>query len=181
MTFGDFWGVWLAWPGLACRARLGWPGLAWVGLAGVQKEGGAGNAKSSNLKRKFNKEIASRMQGDNFGFFGIWLGWAGLDWPARLAWPGLVRLQDLHCHGPKVRFTTQGPGLRPGCTLRNHFPPSVEAPKIKIAMACHDWPWSALELPADPQHVVNLICWNYLIWLAPTLCSLGGWGDGGGA
>ena len=86
----------LAWPGLACRARLGWPGLAWVGLAGVQKRGwGAGNAKSSNLNRKFNKEVASRVQGDIFGFFGIWLGWAGLAWPAGLGWPGLLRLQDL--------------------------------------------------------------------------------------
>ena len=75
----------------------GWPGLAWAGLAGVQKEGGAGNSKRNNLNKKFNKEIASRMQGDILRFFGIWLGWAGLAWPAGLGWPGpgLVRLQDL--------------------------------------------------------------------------------------
>ena len=96
---GDIWGflgglAGLAWPGLPGQAGLAGVGLGWAG-GGAKRGGGAGNAKSSNLKRKFNKEIASRMQGDNFGFFGIWLGWAGLDWPARLAWPGLVRLQDL--------------------------------------------------------------------------------------
>ena len=84
----------LAWPGLPGQAGLARVGLGWAG-GGAKRGWGAGNAKSSNLNRKFNKETASRMQGDIFGFFGIWLGWAGLAWPAGLGWPGLVRLQDL--------------------------------------------------------------------------------------
>ena len=63
---------------------------------------------------------------------------------------------------------------RPWLTMVSHGRPW-------LAMADHGRSWPALELPADPQHVIHLICWNYLIWLAPTLCSLGGWGDGGGA
>ena len=90
----DFWRVWLAWPNLPGQAGLAGVGLGWAG-GGAKRGWGAGNAKSSYLNMKFNKEIASRMQGDIFGLFGIWLGWAGLAWPAGLGWPGLVRLQDL--------------------------------------------------------------------------------------
>ena len=57
---------------------------------------------------------------------------------------------------------------RPWLTMVSHGRPW-------LAMADHGRSWPALELPADPQHVIHLICWNYLIWLAPTLCSLGGW------
>ena len=84
-----FLGVWLAWPGLAWPGLPGQAGLARAGLGwaggGAKRGWGAGNAKSSNLNRKFNKETASRMQGDIFGF----LGSGRLGWPGLLGWAGL--------------------------------------------------------------------------------------------